>query len=208
METILSPLRTQDLAAVAQIHCLAFPSGALTALGSDIVTRYYEWQLTGPHDALALGVYAQGTVVGFCFAGVFWDATSGFLRQNKAALAWHLLRRPWLIANPIVRDRLVAGVRILRRFPRPTKQEPGGRTRTRNFGVLAIAVHPQWAGKGYGKLLMDHAEASARDHGFSQMVLTVDPLNQRAVRFYEGLGWKKTPQEGKWTGAMHKPILP
>lgn len=34
---------------VAGVHVAAFPSSALTRLGSEAVRRYYLWQIEGPH---------------------------------------------------------------------------------------------------------------------------------------------------------------
>ena len=56
-----------DLNSIAKIHLAAFPKSALSHLGQEAVRRYYEWQLTGPHDCLAIGaIDEQGRMLGFC----------------------------------------------------------------------------------------------------------------------------------------------
>ncbi|MGH7721176.1 MAG: GNAT family N-acetyltransferase [Gemmatimonadaceae bacterium] len=196
-----------DLGTVARIHRDAFPRSALGALGSEAVRRYYHWQLVGPHDALALGALLDDALVGFCFAGVFRGALSGFVRANRAFLIWSVVRRPWLLTSPLLRER----VRLAVRSGRP----PSGRVVADrgvpregdgSFGVLSIAVDPRFSGRGIGTTLMDGAEGAARSRGFASMSLTVEPHNEQAVRFYEHLGWTRALREGMWNGMMTKAI--
>ena len=77
----------------------------------------------------------------------------------------------------------------------------------RQFGILAIAVHPDFQGLGVGQALMAHAESVARIQQFPQMQLSVAPDNQQAVRFYERLGWQRIVKPGhEWKGDMIKPL--
>lgn len=54
---------------------------------------------------------------------------------------------------------------------------------------------------------MERSEAIAREKGFSEMDLTVNPQNEKAIRFYERLGWEKVVNEGRWTGLMRKRLV-
>ncbi len=205
-QVYLRLLTPEDLPQVAQIHCNAFPQSALTRLGSEAVRRYYEWQLLGPHQALALGCVADGALAGFCFAGVFKGALSGFLRRNRAYLLRCLLRRPWLIASPLIRERGALGLRLLRRRPAPSRaseQRPPGRS----FGVLSIAVQPAHQGRGLGKLLMEQVEQTARQAGYARLTLSVHPDNLQAIGFYQRLGWRQLSEDGVWRGVMVKDLL-
>ena len=76
-------LKLHDLPAVSQIHLAAFPNSALSKLGPEAIRRYYEWQLTGPHDVTALGSFLDDKLVGFCFGGIFRGAMSGYLYKNS-----------------------------------------------------------------------------------------------------------------------------
>jgi hypothetical protein len=89
----------QDLPQVAKIHMATFPESFLSALGDEVVRRYYEWQLMGPHETTALGVFAQDTLQGFCFGGIFRGAMNGFLRTNRFYLIGKILTHPWIIMN-------------------------------------------------------------------------------------------------------------
>jgi len=193
-----------DLPAIARIHCAAFPRGALVALGPGAVERYYDWQLEGPHDAIAIVAEYGGAVSGYCFAGVHRGALSGFLRRHRAYLLARVLMRPWLLGSPLFRQRLQAGVmtQLKRRHTSPPTMPP--KPPERHFGVLAIAVDPQAEGRGIGTLLMQESERVARERHFPVVALTVEPGNERAVRFYERLGFSKASDEGSWTGVMRK----
>jgi ribosomal protein S18 acetylase RimI-like enzyme len=197
----------RDLREVARIHTAAFPDSVLTRLGTEATRRYYEWQLNGPHDAVALGVFCNNNLTGFCFGGLFRGAMSGFLHRNKVFLAVRVITHPWLAMNPVFRDRLNLGTSILtpRRSAEIRKQAPSLKGETiRPFGILSIAVHPLRQGLGMGKILMVKCEAIAGLSGFHQMALTVHPANHQAVSFYERLGWERVITDGTWRGSMRK----
>ncbi len=76
-----------------------------------------------------------------------------------------------------------------------------------SFGILSIAVSPDFQRNGIGKKLMDLAESSAKEKNFNKMHLTVGPKNAAAVQFYEGLGWKKFfIRDSVWSGRMEKQL--
>jgi ribosomal protein S18 acetylase RimI-like enzyme len=214
-ETMNSPieirrLQESDLQATSQTHLLAFPESALTALGWEAVRRYYEWQLNGPHDVSALAAYRGNEMAGFCFGGIFRGAMSGFLQKNRNYLALRVITHPWLALNPLFRDRLATSLKILRRFskPRPSSAQAvqANKPRKKSFGILSIAVNPNFQGQGVGKLLMLESEKIARQGSFEEMNLSVSTQNHQAIRFYEGLGWRKVSREGSWHGEMIKPF--
>jgi len=201
-------LRQGDLADAARIHLLAFRDSALTALGKGALLRYYDWQLNGPHDVSAFAAFRGAEMAGFCFSGVFRGALSGFLRQNRNYLALRVATHPWLVFNPLFRDRLSTGLSVLRRFsnPQPQTNAPAKPKRKPSFGILAIAVNPSFQGQGVGRVLMLEAEKVARERRFEEMNLSVNTENSQAIRFYEGLGWQKVIRQGAWGGEMVKAL--
>jgi ribosomal protein S18 acetylase RimI-like enzyme len=201
----VAPLAPSHLTRLASIHCGAFPHSALTQLGVEAVRRYYEWLLTGPHDAVCVGAFSGGTLVGFCFAGRFRGALSGFLARNRGYLMRRVLARPWLALNALFRERLGQAVNILGRGKRSFPSTPSS-VPVSSFGVLAIAVDPASQGQGAGRALMEYAETVARGRGFSLMNLTVAVNNIQAIRFYEGIGWQKSPEGELWLGRMVRVI--
>lgn len=208
----IRPLLVEDLPAVADIHIQAFPGSALTKLGEEAVRRYYEWQILGPHDALNIGVYDGDTLLGFCFGGVFRGALGGFLEENRRYLVQRVVVHPWLLLNPLFRERVKLAVSsIYRRFrPQRTQSSPESSVpaspRVPHFGILSIAVAPQYQGHGAARLLMEYSERVAVERGFSRMGLTVHPSNGRAVRFYEKMGWQRDMMDSSWDGHMSKAI--
>ncbi len=202
-------LAAHDLPSVTTIHMGAFPHSALTRLGREVVRRYYEWQLLGPHDVVALGAWQGPHLVGFCFGGTFRGATGGFVRKNRVFLTARILIRPWLAIDPMFRGRLSLGTHLLRvrSKPGPVPTTPSDPP-VRSFGILSIAVDPQCQGLGIGKLLMMEAEGVALRKGFRSMNLTVHPTNHQAISFYERLGWARNLNDGSWSGSMCKALVP
>lgn len=203
----ISLLTRDDLTTVARVHQAAFPKSALTHLGHEAVRRYYEWQLTGPHDCLAIGAFdAQGRMLGFCFGGLFRGALSGFVQKNRRFLALQVLRRPWLIfTNDIFRDRLRTGMRVAKR--RNThSQVSSEQDKERPFGILSIAVDPSAQGQGVGQQLMQYSEEYAKAQGFSYMRLSVAKDNLQAIHFYEMGRWVKDSASLDWDGGMTKKL--
>jgi ribosomal protein S18 acetylase RimI-like enzyme len=201
-DLVVRNLRLEDLAEVATIHRAAFPASLITRLGPGAVRRYYVWQLSGPHDVVALGAYREGRCLGFCFGGVFRGATSGFLRRHRLYLAACLARRPWLLMELPILARVRRGLHVMSPEFERSSPAPSGPS----FGILAIAVDPRVRGTGVGRLLMERSEAVAVERGFPQMNLSVSPENTHAVSFYEQLGWIADPVQQPWEGAMKKDL--
>lgn len=195
----------QDLAEVARVHRAAFPASALTELGEEAVRRYYLWQLEGPHDHHFVCVRLEGQLAGFCVSGISRGALSGFLRRNTGFLTAQVAMRPWLLANPIVRTRMGAALKLLRQVQR--KAAPaGGEGCAVSWGILAIAVSPAVQGAGVAQHLLADCERVALARGFRRLHLTVAVDNQRAIRFYQKWGWRKEVSEGIWSGRMCKEL--
>lgn len=200
-------IRAEDLFSIADVHLAAFPESALTALGRETVRRYYEWQLTGPHQAFAICAIEQDRLAGYCFGGVFQGAMLGFLRKNRNYLALRVLTHPRLALNPLFRDRLAMGLNVLRRFSkRKPQQAMNQNPRPKPFGILSIAVSPAVQSRGIGRRLMEESEQYARLQGFPEMQLSVNPDNDQAVRFYESLGWTRVLKGETWPGEMRKSL--
>ncbi len=144
-------LTRDDLTRVAEVHVQAFRDSAITKLGKEAARRYYEWQLTGPHDCQAIGAFIDGALAGFCFGGVFRGAMSGFLRANRLFLIGRVLVHPYLLADPLFRSRLFDGLHVLRRFRR--SQAPTRQTRKKTpDAFLSMAVDPRWQRRGKARL--------------------------------------------------------
>ncbi len=204
----LTPEQLPDL---VRIHAAAFPESALTRLGNDAVRCYYQWQFEGPHQAAYLGAWVDGVAAGFCIGGVFQGALSGFLARYRWRLGWRLLVQPWLWANAEVRAAVGLAVRRLlaRVVPSPaapTAPATENESRAPAFGILALAVLPEFRRHRLGSRLMQALEEEARRRGFREMILTVNPRNTPAVAFYDRLGWERVSAGNIWQGTMRKSL--
>ena len=205
----IRPLTTVYLPVLATVHQTAFPDSAISRLGSEATRRYYDWLLTGPHpEAFRVGLFIEDELIGYCFGGHFNGAVSGYLQRNRTFLFWQIATHPWLIFNPLFRERLQQGIRLFR-FLRQPPSPPvihWSELVQPYFGILAIATHRDWQGQGVGKQLMAVAETEARARQCRHMRLSVHPSNDRAIRFYESLAWQKEIQNGQWGGVMFKKL--
>ena len=57
--------------------------------------------------------------------------------------------------------------------------------------IGSVAVHPNYAGKGYGHLLMEEIKTKAATEGFKRLELSVATVNDKAIRMYERCGFVK-----------------
>ena len=201
-----------DLPQIARVHMSSFPASALTKLGHKVVERYYHWQLTGPHPKVwAIGAYDGETCAGFLFGGVFRDSTSGFVANNKLLLITEVLRRPQLLSQLGIYEKIRLSAKMIIHHKRTQQNQENqqftdAKEKTSSFGVLAIGVSATSQKMGIGQQLMSDAEDEAVRCGYEQMDLTVHPKNTKAISFYEKLHWEKVFAGGKWKGVMIKKL--
>jgi ribosomal protein S18 acetylase RimI-like enzyme len=214
------PLGIGDLDDVVAIHAEAFPDSAMTKLGASVLRRYYLWQFIGPHPApVALGAWRDGQLVGMLFGGRRRRAVAGFVRRYAVSVAGALVARPGA-TRALAAPKVLAVARALRRSPSArraptsvveadpvTPGSPPSVPYERSFGVLSVAVRSAARGTGAAVELMDAAERAARADGLAQMHLTVQVGNERAIAFYEKLGWERQVSNGAWQGAMVKALV-
>lgn len=206
-EIRIAELTVAHLPEIVAVHLQSFPRSATTRLGPEAVRRYYEWQFLGPHQAHYLGAWVDVQLGGFCICGTFKGALGGFLARNKWFLAIQLSLHPWLLANLEVRSAVFRA--LARLWPRKLQRLPVGLQPKEppSFGILAIAVGPQYRRLGLGARLMADAENLACRLGFASMSLTVSPDNSSAIKFYQKLGWMRDEKGGHWRGRLSKPVL-
>ncbi|MFH0994645.1 MAG: GNAT family acetyltransferase [Pseudomonadota bacterium] len=56
-----------------------------------------------------------------------------------------------------------------------------------------LAVRPDLQGHGFGKMIIEHAEAMLKTAGCPKINLQIRSTNQRVIRFYESLGYRQDP---------------
>lgn len=73
--------------------------------------------------------------------------------------------------------------------------------RTSHIAYLGgLAIHPAFAGKGHGKLLMREILSLGKQLGLLRIELGVETTNSRAINLYESIGFEK---EGIRKKLMH-----
>ena len=201
----IKKIQASDLNVISFLHQKAFKDSELTKLGHEAVRRYYEWQLTGPHECYSISAISEEKIIGFCFAGVFHGALSGYLRKNKKYLVFRILSHPWLILDRVFINRFLIAIKSLNYFPKKTNKiiDDAPIEEKKIFGILSIAVDPAIQTKGVGKVLMKAVEEEAIRQGYDRMHLTVHPSNTNAVQFYLRVGWIKNDAV-PWAGGMYK----
>lgn len=206
---LLRRLGEDDLTEVARVHRAAFPGSALTRLGEEAVRRYYLWLMTDAEEMYAIGAFEDGRLLGFLFGGIAeWDNMSQFLKQNRSLLVRGFIRQPWLIADPLFRNRIGRGIRALTRRPAQTPHAiPRGGTK-RPFDAVSCAVLPTCQGKGVGRKLMREAESIARQNGFNVMTGWLETGNAQALHAWESIGWQKLLKDGQWRGTVEHWLNP
>lgn len=205
-EVYLAPLTVQHIPAITSIHIEAFPERALTVLGEKAVARYYDTLLHRPSFCLSIGAFEDEHLLGYLIGGEMRGSMRSFLKDHLAYLAFRIVTHPWLLAKPIIRDRVslaLGQIKARRRRVGPPRHD--GKMKT--FSVLVIAVDPTLQHKGVGKLLMARAEQAAVENGYPRMHLSVDVENAQAIHFYERLDWRKDREEGGSLG-MVKMLIP
>jgi ribosomal protein S18 acetylase RimI-like enzyme len=199
---ILTP---DDIPAVATIHRAVFPRAAISRLGHAAAQRYYESLMSGLYATVGVGAFEQNQLSGFCFIGVRHIAEISYVRQHALFLAWRIATHPWLLVKSFIWSRIGSGLWLLLPQSRPqvtaaaTGQDSGV-----SYGIQYIAVHPCFQGRGLGKQLLSASEEIARQHGCTEIHLSVYLDNTKAIGFYERIGWQKFFQDGVWRGLMVK----
>jgi ribosomal protein S18 acetylase RimI-like enzyme len=200
-------LDAAHLKAVAGVHVAAFPHSALSALGADLVARYYAWRLRSTEDAVIVGASTGGRLVGFVCAGTFRGSVAGFLARQLPLVVRGVARRPSLALNASFLRRVARNSRALVTNPLH-RREPSQRHADTDphpaYRVLAVATAPEAQSRGIATELLAIVERRANDAGVLSIGLTVEPGNQRAITLYERLGWGRELLGGEWRGGMWK----
>ena len=102
----LRALTATDLPDVAKLHRAAFAETSLAVMGEATIERYYAWWLAEPAPMQGVGVFCDGQLAGFCLSGVFRKPASQFFSEQRAFFLRQALRRPWVVFNPFMRERL------------------------------------------------------------------------------------------------------
>src|SRR3954451_19788955 len=133
-EMIVRELTPIDIEEVARLHLSSFPESGLTKLGPRVLEKYYAWQFEAPHELVAIGAVEDRVLLGFCLTGRFDGSLSGFLAKYWGPILIAAIRRPNLLADPMIRSRMGFAWRVLRKYG-PSWWHARRESRTETIGV-------------------------------------------------------------------------
>jgi glycosyltransferase involved in cell wall biosynthesis/ribosomal protein S18 acetylase RimI-like enzyme len=173
--------RRADAEAMARIHREALPTAFLPSLGLPFLTRLYR-ALAQDRDGVALVAEKGHGVVGFA-TGV--TSVKGFYRRfflrhgvpAAVSIVPQVLKRPGILAHALETARYPEGVDGL-----PESE------------LLSIAVRPDSASKGAGRMLAEGILGGLARRGAERVKVVVAVENEGANRFYERLGFRLATQ--------------
>lgn len=174
---IVRPARPGDAASMARLHREGLPDSFLPSLGDRFLRRLYR-ALSSDEGAVAVvAVNGDDEVVGLA-AGVV--SVPGFYRR--------FLRRHGIAAG------LAAGPRLLRRDVlrrlRETASYPERAATGPDSELLSIAVAAGHGSRGVGRALAKGVLDGLAERGGEEVRVVVAADNDRANRFYAGLGFR------------------
>lgn len=177
-EPDLSPLRADDVSAIASLHARAFPGFFLSTLGDPFLAEFYRGFLD---DSTTVTLVARDSA-GVRGAVVGTLEPNGFFRR--------LLRRRWpgfaIASARAVLRQPTAGGRLLRavRYRGDLPMDQSGAL------LSSVCVDPAAQGTGLGARLVDEWVSLAAHRGARRAFLTTDAVgNDEVNRFYEAHGW-------------------
>lgn len=72
--------------------------------------------------------------------------------------------------------------------------------RATHLYIEAIALRPDWQGRGFGALLLSHVERLSSELCLPRLRLHTDPSLARPMRFYRSAGYKELGRQGFGSG--------
>ena len=204
-------IRTDDLDQVTRVHKNAFPCSLLSRFDNRVISTYYRLQMEPPNKCNPQGVFSADNLVGFCFAGEFRDMKLAFIKSSWPRILFTLMKKPSILLEKENRLRIIGILRsVSHKVFKKKSQKPGlVKSKSKRFGILSIAVDPEFQRLGVGRMLAAQSEDLALKLGFEKISLDVHIDNEKAIHFYESLGYQKIIGNGQdWRGIMIKDLFP
>ncbi len=160
---------------VGALHAEQIPEGFLALLGPDFLARLYR-RIDRSPESFLLVADAGGRVAGFIAGSADLRALyAGFLLHDAPGAALGAARR------------LLVG---WRRALETLRHGVGGAAGTgRGTELLAVAVDPQWQGRGLGARLVEAFLDRVRAEGGRAAYVVVAAANTRAIGLYRRAGF-------------------
>jgi ribosomal protein S18 acetylase RimI-like enzyme len=207
---------SEDLDKIARCQKKAFPGSLSTAMGLPYLRKMLEWYVVQP-TAFLFYIEENGECAGYC-GGFLVDGSlatgsaSGMLQHSFNRAVWSFVFRPWLLLHKEMRAKIPFAVRnIKRKFGIVDEKQENDIKKMHNppnepyTGLVVIGNDPAYRSKGYGSRLLQEFEEISKKKGVKLMRLTVNALNDTAIKSYKRNGWYTANDLGN-TLVMEKKI--
>jgi ribosomal protein S18 acetylase RimI-like enzyme len=171
----LRNLKQEDVSDVAEVHIISFSGFFLSSLGLNFLKTYYSACLKNK-DTIAIGLYDD------------YGKLQGFASGTLNASSYHkkiLLNNFYnffisLIGVILLRPKVLARLFFnLNKSPKKSDKKDYAE-------LMSISILPEFKGLGYGKVLLDEFESTAKKMGAIRLALTTDFYNNLSVlNFYK-----------------------
>jgi ribosomal protein S18 acetylase RimI-like enzyme len=191
----LHPTPLSQIKEVAICHQKCFPDSFSSKLRNSYLTKTFEWFLVAKNRFL-FHIEYQNEVIGYCggFQSLFPGdgSTSGMVQYAMKEAIQGLIRKPHLLFHRELRRRYPLIIKnIYRRIFKLKKNVQSiANYGNAKIGLVVIAVHPDYRGRGVFELLMKNFEEESKKRGAAQITLSVKSANIRAIAAYKKAGWQ------------------
>ena len=173
--TSIEPSTLEDLKSIVALH-LACMETLLTDLGKNFVNKYYSESLTS-QSVIALSAHTGEYISGWAFGSPNPAALTKKLMNDPIWFIWQLV--VVTISNPKALMSLVNNLL----HPGDNDIPPG------TIELTYIGVAKDHSRRGIGKLLLHSFCNSARQRGYTKVILSVEKDNKPAFALYSAEGF-------------------
>ena len=171
----LRNLKQEDVSDIAKGHIISFSGFFLSSLGLNFLKTYYSACLNNK-DTIAIGLFDDnGKLQGFATGTL---KASGYHKKILLNNFYNFFIS--LIGVILVRPNVLARLFFnLNKSPKKSDKKDYAE-------LMSISILPEFKGLGYGKVLLDEFESTAKKMGAIRLALTTDFYNNLSVlNFYK-----------------------
>lgn len=201
---MIRTITPDEMETIAFCHMQAFPDSITTKLGKQAVIGMLHWYLQGTNK-IFLSIRIHNKIVGYV-GGHIRDGSedsgsaSGMTQSGFNSLILSVLKKPWLLLHPEVRQRYPFIVKnILKRIGIRNNQlveKRSDQDTQRSAGLVVIVVLPEFQKQGIGTQLMSAFELEAKTKAAEWITLSVRKTNSGAIQSYKRNGYEIIEDHG------------
>ncbi len=188
----VAPIQSYQIAALAQLHLVAFAEYTNAKLGARYAEGLFQFFTARPERIALCASQDESELIGYAIG-----APVGYNKEMTSVLwptvAWAIATRPMLWFD--VRFRTIFKQKLCSILQRRSAVPPASTTLPMpTMSLVGIAVHPLARGRHVGRRLLERFELEVLCRGYTAMQLSVYPENRAARQLYEQLQWMSSGQ--------------